>query len=180
MGNPWARDRATLFYLGFGLFGFLAVAFGFGWTYVVPVVRRSFSAPWFVHLHGALALAWVLAFIGQAVLVRSRRTPLHRQFGRAALPLTLLVWGSGIATALCAAKRDVADQGTLATSALSGTVTGLSLYVLLVVAAVAARKQPDWHKRLIMLATVQVLWPAFFRLRHWLPSVPNPEIHSIF
>src|SRR5690606_24805323 len=96
MGNPWARDRATLFYLGFGLFGFLAVAFGFGWTYVVPVVRRSFSAPWFVHLHGALALAWVLAFIGQAVLVRSRRTPLHRQLGRAALPLTLLVWGSGI------------------------------------------------------------------------------------
>ena len=176
MANPWARDRATLFYLGFGISGLLVVAFGFGWTYAVPMVRRTFSAPWFVHLHGASALVWVLIFIGQAILVRSRRTPFHRRLGQVALPLSLLVWGSGIATALWAAKRDVAGQGTLATSALSGTVTGLSFFVLLVAAAILARKRPDWHKRLIMLATIQVLWPAIFRLRHWLPSIPNPEI----
>jgi hypothetical protein len=165
-----------MFYLGFGLFGLLVVAFGFGLTYLVPMVRRSFSAPWFVHLHGASALAWLLAFIAQALLVRNRRTPLHRQLGQAALPLSLTVWASGIATAIWAAKRDLSTQGTLATSALSGTVTGLSLYVALVLAAIAARKRPDWHKRLVMLATIQVLWPAFFRLRHWLPAVPNPEI----
>ena len=176
MANPWARDRATLFYLGFGLFGLLVVAAGFGWTYALPMVRRAFSAPWFVHFHGAAALVWVLAFIGQALLVRNRRTPLHRQLGQAALPVAVLVWASGITTAVWAAKRDISEQGTLATSALSGTVTGLSLYVALVVAAIATRKRPDWHKRLIMLATIQVLWPAFFRLRHWLPAVPNPEI----
>lgn len=176
MVNLWARDRATLFYLGFGLFGLLVVAFGFGWTYAVPMMRRTFSAPWFVHLHGTSALAWVLIFIGQAMLVRSRRTPLHRRLGQVALPLSFLIWGSGIATAFWAAERDVAEQGTLATSALSGTVTGLSLFALLVIAAISLRKRPDWHKRLIMLATIQVLWPAFFRLRHWLPSIPNPEI----
>lgn len=27
-----------------------------------------------------------------------------------------------------------------------------------------------------MLATIHLLWPAFFRLRHWLPAVPDPEI----
>jgi hypothetical protein len=176
MANSWARDRATLFYLGFGLFGLLVVAFGFGLTYAAPMARGTFSAPWFVHLHGASALAWVLLFIGQAVLVRTRRTPLHRQIGKVGLPLAVLVWASGIATAVWAAKRDVVEQGTLATSALSGTVTGLSLFVILVVAAVAARRRPDWHKRLVLLATIQVLWPAFFRLRHWFPAVPNPEI----
>ena len=56
MAVSWARDRATLFYLGFGLVGLLVVALGFGVTYAVPMVRRSFSAPWFVHLHGASAL----------------------------------------------------------------------------------------------------------------------------
>lgn len=176
MANPWARDRATLFYLGFGLLGLLVIALGFGWTYAVPMVRRAFSAPWFVHFHGATALAWVLAFIGQALLVRNRRTPLHRQLGQGALPVAVLVWASGIATAVWAAKRDISEQGTLATSALSGTVTGLSLYVALVLAAIAARKRPDWHKRLVLLATIQVLWPAFFRLRHWFPAVPNPEV----
>lgn len=66
--------------------------------------------------------------------------------------------------------------GTAATSALSGTATGLSLFVLLVAAAIATRRQADWHKRLVMLATVQLLWPAFFRLCHWFPAVPNPDI----
>lgn len=176
MTNPWARDRATWFYLGFGLFGLLVVAFGFGWTYAVPMVRRTFSAPWFVHVHGASAFAWILIFIGQAALVKTRRTPLHRWFGQAALPLALLVWASGIATAVWAARRDISEQGTIATSALAGTATGLSIYLALVVAAIVARRRADWHKRLVMLATIQVLWPAFFRLRHWLPAVPNPEI----
>lgn len=176
MANPWARDRATLFYLGFGLVGLLVVALGFGVTYVVPMARRTFSAPWFVHFHGASALAWILLLIVQAKLVRWRVTPLHRRLGRIALPLALVVWASGIATAVWAAQRDLPELGTAATSSLGGSVSGLSLYLLLVIAAVAARRRPDWHKRLIMLATIQVLWPAFFRLRHLLPAVPNPDI----
>lgn len=176
MANPWARDRATIFYLGFGLAGLVVIALGFGVTYVLPMARRTFAAPWFVHLHGASALAWILSFISQTVLVRSRRTPWHRRLGQVALPLALLVWASGIATAAWAAQRDLAAQGTAATSALAGTVTGLSLYLLLVIAAIATRRRPDWHKRLVMLATIQVLWPAFFRLRHLLPAVPYPDI----
>jgi uncharacterized membrane protein len=176
MANAWARDRATPFYLLFGLVGLIVVAFGFGWTYATPMVRRTFAAPWYVHLHGASALTWVLLFIGQSMLVRGRRTPLHRQVGQIALPLAVVIWSSGIATAGWAARRDFTDIGTAATSALSGTATGLTLYVLLVAAAISTRRRPDWHKRLTMLATVHLLWPAFFRLRHWLPTVPDPEI----
>lgn len=176
MANPWARDRATLFYLGFALIGLLVVALGFGFTYVVPMVRRTFSAPWFVHLHGATALAWIFLFIAQAQLVRSLRTSLHRRLGQAALPLAVAVWASGIGTAVWAAERDLPQQGTTATSSMAGTLSSLSLYLLLVTAAVATRRNPDWHKRLVMLATIQVLWPAFFRLRHYLPSIPDPDI----
>lgn len=180
MANPWARDRATLFYLSFALVGLLVVALGFGVTYVLPMARRTFSAPWFVHLHGATALGWILLLIGQAILVRSRRTPVHRKIGQLALPLALLVWASGIATAVWAAHRDLPEQGTAATSSMAGTVTGLTLYLVLVGAAIAARRKPDWHKRLAMLATIQVLWPAFFRLRHLLPAVPNPDVSFAF
>jgi uncharacterized membrane protein YozB (DUF420 family) len=176
MDNPWARDRATLFYLGYALFGLLVVAVGFGFTYALPMSRGTFFAPWFVHLHGASSLAWVLLVIGQAALVKAKKTPWHRKAGQTALPLALVIWASGIATAAWAASRDISEQGTIATSALSGTVTGLSLFVLLVGAALVARRRLDWHKRLILLATIHVLWPAFFRLRHWFPAVPEPEI----
>jgi hypothetical protein len=176
MAVTWARDRATWFYMGFGLVGLLVVALGFGVTYVVPMVRRSFDAPWFVHLHGATALGWIAMFIFQATLVRERRSPLHRRLGQIALPLALVIWASGIATAAWAAQRDLPEQGTAATSALGGTISGLTIYVLLVCAAVATRRKPDWHKRLVMLATIQLLWPAFFRLRHLLPAVPYPDV----
>ena len=175
MSNPWAKDRATQFYLGLGLFGLLIVALGFGVTYALPMMRRTFSAPWYVHLHGAFALGWVLLFIAQAVLVRRSRSPLHRRLGQAGLPLAILVFLTGMATAVWAARRDLPSVGSVATSGLAGTFTGLGLFVVVAVAAVALRRHPDWHKRLVVLATIQLLWPAFFRLRHLLPMVPRPE-----
>jgi hypothetical protein len=135
------------------------------------MVRRSFSAPWFVHLHGALALGSIILLLAQTQLVRLRRLPLHHWLGQLSLPLALLIWLSGIATGVRAAARDLPEQGTAATSSLGGTVTGLTLYLLIVITAVATRRKPEWHKRLVMLATIQLLWPAFFRLRHLLPFV---------
>ena len=172
MDYLWARDRATSFYLGYGLIGLLVVAVGFGYTYGLPVARSTFSAPWFVHLHGAFSLAWVLLFIGQAALVKAERTPSHRKVGRIALPLAVLIWGSGITTAIWAANRDIPEQSTPATSALLGTVTGLSIFLLLVGAAIVARKRSDWHKRLVLLATIHVLWPAFFACAIGFPRFP--------
>ena len=175
MANPWARDRATWFYFGFGLFALSAVLLGFSTTYILPMARYTFAAPWVVHLHGLSALGWVLMLIIQARLVRNQRTPVHRPIGQMGLPLAATVWASGIATAAWAAHRDLPAAGTVATSNLASTTIGLSLYLALVIAAILVRRQPDWHKRLVMLATIQVLWPAIFRWRHVLPAIPNPE-----
>lgn len=176
MANAWAADRARSFYFLIGVLGLAVVSFGFGVTYAAPMMRRTFSAPWFVHLHGASAFAWVLLLIAQTSLVRRKKTLIHQWLGRAGIPLAIVVWASGLLTAFWAAQRDLASQGTAATSSLAGTATGLSFFLFLVIAAYSARSRLDWHKRLILLATIQLLWPAFFRLRHWFPAVPDPEI----
>ena len=72
--------------------------------------------------------------------------------------------------------RDLLTQGEFAFASLTGTVTSLTLFLGLVVSAVLLRRKPDWHKRLILLATIVVLWPAFFRFRHLLPFVPRPDV----
>lgn len=176
MSNLWAGDRATSFYHVYGVVGLLVVMLGFGYTYAAPMARGEFEAPWFVHFHGVSSSAWVLMVIAQAALVKASRTHWHRRAGQIALPLAVAICASGIATAVWAASRDIAEEGSAATSALAGTVTGLGIFVLLVAAAMVSRKSSDWHKRLILLATIHMLWPAFFRLRHWLPAVPDPEI----
>ena len=176
MANPWARDRATRFYVGYGLVGLAVIALGFSTTYLLPMARRTFAAPWFVHMHGAASLGWVILVVVQSQLVRARHTRIHMRLGQAALLVAPSVWVSGIATQVWATQRDLAELGGVATSRLLGTVSGLSLFFGLVLAALAMRRRPDWHKRLILLATIHVLWPAFFRLRHLLPMVPKPEI----
>ena len=55
-------------------------------------------------------------------------------------------------------------------------MTSLTLFLALAIAAVLLRRRPDWHKRLILLATIVVLWPAFFRFRHLMPFVPRPDV----
>jgi len=175
MANAWARDRASFFYLGFGFYALAAVFFGFSTTYFVPMSRGSFVAPPIVHLHGALCLSWVVLVIAQAVLVRNNQTRLHRQIGRIAIPIALGILISGMGTALWATKRDLPNN-QLALTTMIGTLTSLSIFVAFVLFGIAMRRRPDWHKRLMILAAVTVLWPAFFRFRHLMPWVPRPDI----
>lgn len=74
-------------------------------------------------------------------------------------------------------EKDLAQGiGDTAISTIVGALTSTLMFFSLVLAALHYRKTPDVHKRLMLLATIVVLWPAFFRFRHFFPSVPNPEI----
>ncbi len=176
MANAWARDRVRNFYLAFALVAVAAVAIGFSTTYFIPGPRGTLNIPWTVHLHGWTAMAWVLLLVAQVVLVRSGRSRLHRQVGKAALPLALAVWASGIAVGIWVVGRDRPAQGDAAFESFAGTITSLTMFAALALAAVLMRRRPDWHKRLMLLATVVVLWPAYFRFRHLLPFVPRPDL----
>ena len=176
MASIWAGDRQRRFYLLLGATGLVAIAIGFSTTYVIPMAERRLHVPPIVHLHGLAALMWVLLLVVQASLVRSAQTGLHMIMGRGALPLAIFIWFSGIFTGIWAARRDIPSQGLTASASLLGTVTGLSIFLTLAIAAVWQRRRPDWHKRLIGLATIALLWPAFFRWRHLMPMVPRPEI----
>src|SRR5690606_33246562 len=50
------------------------------------------------------------------------------------------------------------------------------LFGALVAAAVSLRRDGESHKRLILLATISVLGPAWLRFRHLLPMIPNPFV----
>jgi hypothetical protein len=83
---------------------------------------------------------------------------------------------SGCLVALWTARRDFPSKGPVAASGIAGVVTSFAVFAGLVALAVAWRRWPGWHKRLMLLATFVVLWPAWFRFRHLMPWVPQPEL----
>ncbi|MNE30076.1 hypothetical protein D3C80_1235760 [compost metagenome] len=83
---------------------------------------------------------------------------------------------TAVPVALLAVERDLASGfGPGAVSSLPGVLTSMLIFLGLVLAAAAFRRRGPVHKRLMLLATIVVLWPAWFRLRHWLPGVPDPQ-----
>jgi len=120
---------------------------------------------------------WVALVTLQPLLIRARRWTLHRAIGMAALPLAVAMAASGVGVGLYAVHRDLAaGAGESGYSALPGVLAAMAIFVLFVGIAIALRKHPAWHKRMIVLATIAILWPAWFRFRHLMPWLPRPEI----
>jgi hypothetical protein len=160
-----------------GAVAVFSIAVGFGRTYAAPMMDGSFVGPRILHVHGAFALAWVLLFVAQPLLIRRGAYRVHRALGYVGLPLALAVAGTMIPAGLHATIRDVqGGVGPVAISSLLGVVTSAILFVALVIAGVVARRDREAHPRWLLLATLLVVWPAWFRFRHWFPKVPNPEL----
>lgn len=166
------------FHVGMALVGLTVVLLGFSRTYFAPMARGDFQAAAVVHLHGGLALGWVLLFVLQPSLIRAGRYDIHVRTGLLGLPLAAATALTAVPVALLAVERDLASNfGPGAVSTLPGVLTSMAIFLGLVLAAAwaAFRGRGAVHKRLMLLATIVVLWPAWFRLRHWLPGVPDPQ-----
>jgi hypothetical protein len=163
------------FYMAFGFLGIALV--GFSTTFFIPLARGVFTAPPVIHIHGALLFGWLLFFILQAYLVQGRSIRAHRRLGWAGAGLCLAIVVSGVFVGLFATRRDLAlASDDFARGQFVNILIEMLMFGSLVAAAIAVRRDPESHKRLLLLATISVLAPAWLRLRHLLPWVPEPFI----
>lgn len=170
-------DRGSLFYPAMAVLAIAAVLVGFSTTYFAPMASGKFTGPVVAHIHGGLFFAWIVLVTVQPLLIRSNRWQLHRRLGFVALPLAVAMALSGIGVGLYAVRRDLAaGAGDVSYSSLLGVLTAMAVFIAFVAATIALRKRAAWHKRMILLATIAILWPAWFRFRHLMPWVPRPDI----
>lgn len=157
--------------------GLLAVLIGFAKTFIIPVANNEFKAPLIIHIHGAFAFAWIMLFLVQTSLIHFHKYHIHLVLG-----FTGLFIAAGVLITMIPAGAHVVTRelnqgvGETAYSSLLGVITSGLLFFSLVIAGVLKRNNSAAHKRLMLLATIVVLWPAWFRFRHYFPSVPRPEI----
>lgn len=130
-----------------------------------------------IHIHGAFAFAWIILFVVQTSLIHFRKYDFHRALGFLGTVIAAGVTVTMIPAGLFQVQKELNQGlGNSGYSSLLGVFTSGILFFSLVVAGVVNRKKPGFHKRYMLLATIVVLWPAWFRFRHYFPSIPRPEI----
>lgn len=171
-------DRSRSMFFLCMAYGFLVIAVvGFSTTFFVPLAKGAFRAPPVIYVHGALLFGWLLFFIAQATLIRKRRFLTHRQLGIAGVVLSVGIVISGVLVGLHATRRDLAAGGDdFVLGQFVNILIEMFLFGALVAAAIAFRRQGESHKRLLLLATISALAPAWLRLRHLFPGVPEPFV----
>jgi hypothetical protein len=142
---------------------------GFAPSYTLRLLHHDRNLIWLVHAHGLLSASWIVLFLTQALLIARHRVDLHRRLGVAGAVLAAAVFFAGAATLLHAAQRagprlNAADGSRYLYMLIAFDGAGLLVFACLVAAAIMFRRRAQWHKRLMLLAALSLLGPAFGRI----------------
>lgn len=161
----WSHDRR--FFTGIASVALLTVFAGFARTYYLKTYTGTPALSPLVHLHGIVFSAWIVLFVVQTSLVAVRRTDVHRRLGVAGGALAVLMIVVGLMTAVAAARRGFNAPGANLPDALAFMIVpirDLLMFSILVGAGLYYRRRADTHKRLLLLATINVLPAAISRI----------------
>jgi roadblock/LC7 domain-containing protein len=151
----WAAGASTLFAFG-----------SFAGTYWLQLAAGTFvKGSLLLHLHAALFSAWCLLLLSQAWLVADGKLRDHRGWGLAGISLATGMAVIGMATAIVATNRMLAQGYTdLARPFFWLPFSGLATFTGFFIAAIANINRAEWHKRLMICATAMLLPAAAARI----------------
>lgn len=155
------KDRA--FYTGMSVAVIATVFRGFARSYFFR--SQYFPTPLapIGKVHGALFVSWTVLLLVQTVLIARRNTSLHRRLGVLGAALAGAMVIAGLAIAIAALRYGFAHGNPGALSFFAVTFGDMLVFPVLVAFAIAKRRQPETHKRLMLLATISILNAAVAR-----------------
>ncbi|MCC6318116.1 MAG: hypothetical protein IT361_10535 [Gemmatimonadaceae bacterium] len=134
--------------------------FGEGVTHTALGVRFT----GIFHVHGAVFTAWVVLFLGQALLIANRRVALHRRLGYAAAVVAAAMVILGLLVAIETARAGIAPAGGDPVSFMIVPVGDMVLFGGFVAAGILLRRNTDAHKRLMVGAYACLLVATLSRI----------------
>jgi uncharacterized membrane protein YozB (DUF420 family) len=163
MDRAPVRSAGRGFYLVMSLL--MAAVFVGGFSQTVP---SDFAAhpglPLLLHVHGAVFTLWVLLFVAQPALVTRGSLGLHRRLGWVGTGLAAAMVVMGLAATVFSIRYHRVPSFFPPPVFLVMNTLGILVFGGLVGAGVRLRRQAEWHKRLMLCATVSILGPGLGRL----------------
>jgi hypothetical protein len=135
---------------------------GFGREIAQHIARNDPPYPTILHVHSAVFVTWLVAFTRQILLVRMGKTSLHRRLGIA------LAFGVGVLAVVGPLTAYTIQNLNFGTPRSDPAFFSVQLgdtigFVGLSVAAIVLRKRVAAHKRLMLLAILQLSTAGFSR-----------------
>lgn len=157
--------RGRRFYVAVAVISGAIVFAGFARTFYLNsyFAKRDLTA--LMILHGIVFSAWLVLLVAQASLVAAKRTDIHRRLGVAGAALAVVMIVVGMTLAIHAGKYGFRTPG-LPPPLIFLVVLffDIVVFAILVATAFYYRQKPDIHKRLMVVATISILPPAFARI----------------
>jgi len=140
------------------------VVWGFSRTVDHNLFHAKPPRPLLLWMHGAAFSTWIVFFIAQTSLVRVRKVSVHRTLGwfGAALAATMVVLGFTVAVVMTRFDAQVLHQAGVE-AFLSVPFLDMIAFGTLMALAVLWRKKPDFHRRLVFIASCELMDAAVGR-----------------
>ena len=152
------------FYFSMSLLVAAVVVYGFSHTVNQRLIHANPAPPWILWLHGIVFSGWLVFFIFQSALIRTHNVKLHRRTGWFGAGLGALIPVLGISTAI------VMDQFNFTRLHVAQAKVFFSIQSWDMIAftgafwlAVYWRKKPEYHRRLVLVATCALTAAGFGR-----------------
>ena len=142
------------FYFAMSLLLAALVVDGFKRTVNENLFHPAVPRPFILWIHGAAFTSWIIFFICQSTLVRIRKVSWHRSIGWFGAGLATLMVPLGLSTAIIMARFDAVQLHQSGTDAfLSIPFYDMLAFGACMALAIYWRTKPDFHRRLILIAT---------------------------
>jgi hypothetical protein len=158
--------REHLFFGGMTIAMLIAVLVGFGPTYFFSTISgTTFELTRPLHVHGAAFTSWMVLLVVQSTLVAAGRTDIHRKLGVAGAVLAGLMMVLGAYVALTRFHDGLMNPppGIPAGVLLAVALGTIVVFPVLFGSALLLRRRVDYHKRLVLIATLELVMAAVAR-----------------
>gem|GEM_PF-392014 len=160
------------FYFSMSLLIAAVVVYGFSHTVNENLIHPAAPRPFILYLHAAIFTGWLLFFILQSALVRTGNVRVHRQMGWFGAGLGVAIPVVGVATAVAMTRFNMLHQRSPGSDAfLIVPLWDVTAFIIPFALAIYWRKKPEFHRRLMLIATCALTAAGFGRF----PNSVIPE-----
>jgi hypothetical protein len=163
---PLARRGKRIddfFFAGMSLLILGTVFLGFARSYFLAGTIYAHLPSAIIHAHGIVFSCWIVLFATQTALVSIGKVSLHRKLGVFGAVLAILIVLLGVMAIVDSTRRHFAPPGLTSGMFLALDLGEMTVFAFLVCCGIRARRDGATHKRLILLATIVMMFAPVSR-----------------